>query len=221
MRASNAPFTEQGFAELIRDVERHELLLTAGGDTNPGSGTNAGYTNAPTTSQTQDGGGTSVAQAISAHEAKANPHPQYAVSMYGFQGSIVASGGIASGSGTMSSWDTTNSQSRSFDTTGGAFDGTTFTAPSAGYYRIDVHGYYDVSPASASYAVTFNLKINATEVSTSTGFINSGAAVARAQGSVSLNGLYNLAVGDTVVVSYTFSNTTSLNNAHFSVQKVA
>lgn len=144
MRSSNAPFTEQGFSEIIRDLERHELLLNQGGDTDPDSGTNLGYTDAPTTSQEdiELSVAAAAADAVAEHEAKADPHPQYLLAAdysAGFTPTYIE----VSGSSQSLSNGVAASVTTGFGTASGtmsaSWSGGVFTAPGSGFYTFSVN----------------------------------------------------------------------------------
>lgn len=141
MRASNAPFDEFGWAELIREVEMLRLKVEAGtNDLNAG----AVAVDQVTADEVQD----AATQAVEEHEDASDPHPQYLLAEEATEpASVYAMASSASVSITSSI--VTISTLTAAPDPDGLFSSGVFTAPEAGYYMYTIAGYAAMESGTA------------------------------------------------------------------------
>lgn len=141
MRSSTSKFDERGHDSLVRDVEELNLQLADLGI--EAEGLSRALVNQQVSTNS------AISTAVAAHEAKANPHPQYLLSSAYSPYTPSFTGVSARCSVSVpTAYATVNFNAQEYDPLSLLAAGV-FTAPSAGVYYIGVTGYYTAGQGTA------------------------------------------------------------------------
>lgn len=228
LSSRDTPFDADGWALIIEDIKR--LALLVGGGAND---LNAGAIDA-TQEAIND-----LSTALNSHEVDPEAHAALLAGYArttdiptSFAASYISAELSASFTGTatdtvLTGWSTASNFCT--DSSGGAWGGTSYTAPATGAYQISLSGYFNSSFSVATHSpigMNFGLKVNASapySPSLTRMTFGAGSPATLIYFPVSITGIYALTSGDAVSAVYSMPNTaeTYTMQLRFSIQRIA